>query len=63
VGFGTQWDPMVDLTITSSFVIVDSGFPSQRERSGARKVSPVGGAHLYLFANFLDMKGERRGGS
>jgi hypothetical protein len=49
------WDPLLELTITSLYLIVDSGvnFPLQlqREKGGVGKVSPIGWAHLYLSAN------------
>jgi hypothetical protein len=69
------WDPMLELALTSPYLIVDSGvnFPPelQRERGGVGKVSPIGWAHLYLSANYgttnrkreSTRKGEGRYGS
>jgi hypothetical protein len=49
------WDPILELTITSSYLIIDSevSFPPQlkREKGGTAKVSPIGWAHLYLSAS------------
>ncbi len=53
------------------YLIVSSVFsyppPSQRERGGVGKISPIGWAHLYLSANFYvnssKKKGEERGES
>ncbi len=52
-----QWDPMLELTIISPYLIVDSevqlSITTIRERDMMGKVSPLGWAHLYLSANFL----------
>ncbi len=69
------WDPILELTITSPYLIVDSevSFSPQllRERGGVGKVSRIGRAHLYPSANNLSThrnrestrNGEERGGS
>jgi hypothetical protein len=62
-------DPLLELTITSTYLIDDAEVSSppqtQREKGGVGKVSPIGWAHYYLSANNGQPIGKgrvRRGG-
>jgi hypothetical protein len=56
-----DWDPLLELTKTSPYFIVDSDVqpstPTTRKRGGVGKVFPIGWVHLYEYmsGNFYKM--------